>query len=494
MISNATLFIKAQQVSTLYFMKDVPVRHFLNPSFQPETDYYLSLPVIGFTQFGIGNNSVTFKDIIFKENGNTVSFLNNLQNEQRFYNTLKSNTLIRTDLQTNLLSFGFRHKSAYWTFSLTEKADGVLNLPKSIFQLSLFGTPNLQNNTFDFSKAESNLSVYTEAALGYSKQINDNWLIGGKLKILLGSANVSNTNNKLLLEAGVDKWTLNGSGNANYSGPIQLNIGTDYQTFSYTTPSSLPGWFTPSGIGAGIDAGFEYRLNKKIKLSAAITDLGFIHWSKNVQNNQYAIDYSFNGIKLFDNSSTIITFQDIYNKLILQNDLTDSIKTEFKKASSTKLTSNQYTTTTTAKINLGFEYEVIKDKISLGLLSFSQIFKNVIAEEITASVNTRPTKWLDATMSYSLINSRFSSIGVGVGIKTGIFHWFIASDYIPFQKKTLNLSDFGSAYPNIRIPVPYNSSSFNVSAGLNLVVDKKQKLFRGLHSSKNKKDCNCEWK
>ncbi|MDD5186536.1 MAG: hypothetical protein PHS84_14875, partial [Paludibacter sp.] len=54
---------EAQQVNTMYFMEDVPLRHLLNPAFQPTEYYYLSLPVVGLTQASVGNNSVTLKDI-----------------------------------------------------------------------------------------------------------------------------------------------------------------------------------------------------------------------------------------------------------------------------------------------------------------------------------------------------------------------------------------------------------------------------------------------
>jgi len=493
MTSSIPLCVNAQQVNTLYFMEDVPVRHFLNPSFQPTTDYYLSLPVIGFTQFAVGNNSLTLKDVIFSENGNTVSFLNSLANEQRFYNTLKPTTVIRTDIQTNLLSLGFRHESAYLTFSLTEKADGVLNLSKDLFQLSLFGTANIQNNTFDFTNLEANISVYTEAALGYSTQLNKKWLVGGKLKLLIGSANILNTNNQLVLQSGAEKWVLQGTGTVNYSGPVKLNIASNYQSISYTTPSSITDWLKPSGIGAGIDAGFEYRYSKKIKFSAAINDLGFIRWSKNVQNNPYKVDYTFNGVKSFDNSSTVNTYRDVYNKLVLNNYLVDSIVAAFKTSSSSNLTSNSYTTTTTAKINLGFEYSLIKDQLSFGLLSYSQLFKNTVAEELTASVNSKPYKWLNASLSYSVFNGRLSTIGAGVGIKAGIFHWFLAADYIPFQKTSLSLSELGLTNSNLTIPIPYNSTSFNLSVGLNLVLDKKINLRKGLLHKNKKQDCNCDW-
>jgi hypothetical protein len=473
-------------------MEDVPVRHLLNPSFQPETDFYLSLPVIGFTQFSLGNNSVSLKDIIFNQNGNTVSFLNTVADQQRFYNTLKTNTLIHGDIQTNLLSFGMRQESAYWTFSLTERMDVAGNLPKDLFKISLFGTPDPQNNSFDFTKLDGDVNVYTEAALGYSKKLNDKWTVGGKLKLLIGSANFSNNNNQLLLQAGTNQWLINGAGTANSSGPFKINTTDNYQSYSYAVSGNIKDWFTPSGMGAGIDAGFEYQLNKNIRLSAALLDLGFIHWTRNVQNNQYGVNYAFNGLNLFNNNSTGNTFQAVYNQLILNNGLVDTIVNAFNSSTGSKIKAVYYTTATNAKLNLGFEYSILKDKVNVGLLSHSQLYINTLTEDITGSVNARPFQWLDTSLSYSLFNGRFSTFGAGLGLKTGLFHWFFAADYIPFEKATLSLSGIGAGSSKINIPVPYNSTTFNLSAGVNIVFDKKIRSDRGLVRSKKRQSCNCD--
>ena len=493
LICNASHFIKAQQVSTLYFMEDVPVRHFLNPSFQAVTDYYVSLPVIGFTQLSVGNNSLALKDILYNVNGQKVSFLNPLGSIPLFYNTLKSNTLIHANLQTNLLSVGFRHQKAYWTFSLSEKADSRVNLPKEVIQAALFGTSNPQNNSFDFTNLDGDVSIYTEAALGYSRQLNNKWTVGGKLKLLLGTANVSNLNNQFLLKSGLTNWTLKGEGIANYAGPVQINSTNNNQTFSYSTPSNLSPWLKPYGVGAGIDAGFIYQLNNRIRLSGAINDFGFIHWTGNVKNYQYGVDYTLNGITLISTNSTYNTYQDVLNQLIQNNGLVNSIKTAFGSATKSIVTSNSYTTFTTAKLNMGFEYSIANDKISFGVLSYSRLFKDVLTEELTGSVNARPFKGFNASVSYSLINAGFNTIGAGLGLKTGPLYWFIAADYIPFQKSSLFITTGGNSFPKIKIPVPNNSTSFNLSTGLNIVFNKKIKSDRGLVRSAKRTDCNCEW-
>jgi hypothetical protein len=520
--------LNAQQVNTLYFMRDIPVRHYLNPAFQPTNDFYISLPVIGFTQFDLGNNSLSIKDLIYKVNGQTILFLNPAGNVDQFYNRLKINTVLRTDLQTNLLSFGFRHNLSYWSFSLSEKIDGTSSVPKDLFKLALYGTPDVLSNSFRFTNLQSEISIYSEAALGYSTELNNKWLVGGKLKFLYGSANVSVTNSQINLYAGADNWNLKGNGVLNMSSPFQMNIGPDFQPFSFTAPTTLAGWLKPAGIGAAIDLGVEYKLNKSIRLSAAITDLGFINWKRNLQNYNYGIDFTFKGLKQFNNTTTTNTLKDFYNQLT-SNLLVDSISKAFKSALSTNLSTNPYTTGTSAKLNLGFEYAFLNDKVSLGFLSHSRFSDKTVTEDLTASVNTRPKNWLDASLSYSILNGRFSTIGAGVGVRTGFLHWFVAADYLATQKITITAQ-------NIAYALPYNSTYMNFSAGVNIVFDSEinkakrikneiaeksglkntnQNLTRktavvlpdkkkitqnrtriksnGLIRKKAKQDCNCDW-
>ena len=67
----------AQEVNTLYFMHNAPMRHTINPSFQPESNVYVLLPMIGYTSLGLGNNAITMKDLIFKDptTGKTITAL-----------------------------------------------------------------------------------------------------------------------------------------------------------------------------------------------------------------------------------------------------------------------------------------------------------------------------------------------------------------------------------------------------------------------------------
>ena len=68
--------LRAQQVNTLYFMDNVPMRQYLNPAFQPLSNVYISFPAVGYTSFGLMNNSLALKDVVQYRDGRTMLFLN----------------------------------------------------------------------------------------------------------------------------------------------------------------------------------------------------------------------------------------------------------------------------------------------------------------------------------------------------------------------------------------------------------------------------------
>ncbi len=470
---TCTYTLNAQQINTLYFMDNVPVRHILNPAFQPTTQFYVSLPVIGFTQAYVGNNSLALKDVIYNYNGQTITFLNQNGDIDRFYNKLHNNTVVNAGLQTNLLAFGFKSDKTFWNFGISEKLDAALSIPKSLFQLSLYGTPDSLSNFYNFYNFQSDVSVYTEFALGFSTPVNEKLTVGAKLKFLYGTLNFSNKNNQLNLNAGIDKWNFIAAGSTNEAGPVQVNVSTNLQQVTTVLPTSINDWLRPYGLGAGIDFGAEYKLNENLRLSAAVTDLGFIRWYKNVRNVNYSADYTFDGVAGITSDMSLSTIEQIYNRLVTGNNLVDSITNAVQSAGQFTASRNAYTTPVSTNLNLGVEYNILQDKLGFGLLSNSRFFRETTTEEMALSVNARPYDWLNASLSYSLLFGNFSTIGAGLGLKTGFLHWFVSMDYIPFYKSTLKLSNISSSYPPTKIPIPYTSKAFNFAIGVNIVFDKK---------------------
>ncbi len=457
LFGSFSLGLRAQQVNTLYFLENTPVRHYLNPSFQPSGDFYISLPILGYTQFGVFNNSFALKDLVYNRNGQTVSFLHpQYNNVDGVYNLLKPSTLFYTDAQANLLGFGFRSgDAAYWSFALTQKMQAGAYVPKDFFRLALYMTPNIDNNVFNMRGLGVDASLYTEAALGYARKIDERWSVGGKLKLLLGNENIS-MNNNLNLTAGIDKWTLEGSGKFNTTVPAQLSFTSASRFMDIKMPQmNLATLLSVSGVGAGIDLGATFKPIENLSLSMAIVDLGFINWSGNAQNVSYNIEnHEFDGFKHFKH---LKSWPPDWKPSM------DSLVIALRDGAGLTHTTSSYLTGTTAKLNIGAEYAFFEDKLSLGLLSRTMAYKSKLYQEFTASVNGRPVDWFNASLSYSLLNG-LGSIGAAVGVRAGFVNLFVAADFVPFQYASYKPSAGSAA-----TPVPYSTRSTNVAVGLNLV-------------------------
>ena len=472
--------VYSQQINTTYFMENAPERNLLNPAFQPLNAFYIGLPAIGYTQLALGNNSISLNDLIYKKNGQTIWFFNPDGNKQNVLDAISPVTIVNENIQVNLLDFGFRSGKSFWNFTLTEKMDREFSLPKDLMNLALFGTPQLYNNIYDLSKLDVDMSMYTEAAFGFSRKMSDKFTIGAKLKFLLGSSNISTINQNISLNAGVDSWKLNGHVILNTAAPGPVLLDKYFQNVNYLIPVTLDDlmkpigmgnmadWIKPSGLGGGIDLGFEFEPVKNLKLSGAVTDLGMIYWNQNAKNTTYNSNYTFNGYGSFNLNSNF----NVIN--IADSILSGIVKSGVNSVTNTPATSKAYTTYTSPKLNVGIEYGFFNNKLGLGVLSRTIKHHEDYFEELTGSINARPWEWANLSLSYSVFNGRTSNIGAGLGLRTGFIHWFLSADYIPLMYSSVPLNALNTHFPAINAPLPYNTKGINLGLGIKFVFNEKK--------------------
>lgn len=473
----STLIGRTQQVNTLYFMENVPVRNSLNPAFQPLSNFYLGFPILGSTSLNFSNNSFILNDLIYKDvNGNPITFLHPNGNKALFINALKNPFSTNLDAKINILDFGFRTGKSYWSLSIAERFSIRTGVPTDLFKFALIGMPDVDQNSFDFTPLSFDAVLFTEAGLGYSRKFNEKWSLGGKVKLLLGTSNVAFRNDDFKLNAGIEEWTVKANGSLNYSSPINLN-GNSITTFSPTFPATLSNYLQPSGMGAGIDLGVAFSPMKNLNLSASINDLGFISWNKNLKSYGYAIDFKYTGVdSLGVNSTTDVSYY-VSNFLDdLQNSFKDSISTR----------TQSYRTYLAPKLNVGVEYGFFNNNLSLGILSRTILESNRLNQELTASINGKPVNWFNMSLSYSVFNGRMSNIGAGIGLRTGFLHWFVSADYIPMNYTPLPLEKIDPSFPVFSALIPNKTQGMNFSLGVNLVLGNKKDSDRdGIKDSKD---------
>jgi hypothetical protein len=463
----AAISAVSAQVNTLYYMKTVATRHELNPSFQPlPNSYYSLLPIFSGISLGVGNNSLVLKDVIYPRKiggkDQTVWFFNSEGgNVDDFYNSLKNPTRIYTETDFRLFAMGLRMRhGSYLTVGLNTKTTTGVFIPKDLAKLLVYGTPNSEGiNSFNLDRLGIRANVYTELAAGYSRPIDDKLTVGGKLKLILGHANVTTKIDKIRLNASRERWDFNIDGTVNMSVPNpeyelddQNKIeNVDIDPFGDFRFGNLIG-----GVGAALDLGANYKLlDNKLTVSASVLDLGFIRWNKrNAANMPVNGNFEWEGIEIEFEDGAAKFDEDYFDNML------DSINytTTFK----------PYTSGLAAKIMLGAEYGILNNWLTFGGLSKSTIINKSLFQEFTISANYLQFDFFNASLSYSLLNGRFGTFGLGLGGRMGPINIYVAGDYMPLKYTKQH--------------IPYKNKAFNLQMGILLNI--------GYSAKKNADDDN----
>ena len=447
------LNLKAQPVNTLYFLRGVPQSNQLNPAFQPEANLYLGAPCLSTLQFNLSNNSLVTNDVLYYNSDidSLITFLHPKGDKAKFLNSLKSTNQLQSDFQLNIADFGFRVNSYYFSFGIAVKNSINISFPKDFARFALELLPDGAN--YDFSNMHLSELAYTEYSMGVAKTINEKLQLGVRGKILSGIGTFQTSKMEVSLKSSIDQIDINSNTQADISMP-NLNVyfdpkdgypdSTTMDNFTSSTIKKLA--FNPKNMGLAIDFGAVYKPIEVISLSASVIDLGRIWWKDNVYNLKQEGSYSFKGVKLdiLDDTSK---YFDHYIDTLKNNVKISNARSSFSTALATK-------------VFLGAEYNPVK-WFSLGLLSRTIFYPTNIFQEFTASAQLHPIRMISTSVSYSFTNNNYSSIGVGLALKTGPFNMYIVSDHIPLY--------YGKQF------IPYKAGMVDFRIGFNLLFGSPNK-------------------
>lgn len=431
----------AQNTNSAYFTDGYLYRHQMNPAFGNEQNF-VGFPALGNIDFSLGGN-LHLTDVLYSLNGKTTTFLNPGISASEVMGNLSDKNRLNVDFKLNVLNFGFKAFGGYNTFGINLRTNVGTIVPKALFSLAKEG---VANNTYDFSDLNVHADAYVELALGHSRQINDQWRVGGTFKFLVGGANLDFEADHTHLELGEDNWS------AVTNATIQANLkGLYYEhDFNETTGNEYVDGFDVDGPGVGgfgvaLDLGAVYTLNEDWEFSASLLDLGFISWSNNMVastngDRSFELDkYTFNVDDEAPNN-----FEDEFDKmgddLSALYELTDN----GDMGSRTKMLA--------ATLNLAAEYTLpVYRNLTFGLLNSTRFQGKYTWTEFRLSANIAPVKIFSAGINLAA-GTYGCSFGWLLNFHSTGFNLFLGMDNTFF-----NLAKQG---------VPLNSNA-SVNFGIN---------------------------
>ncbi|HZL76346.1 MAG TPA: DUF5723 family protein [Bacteroidales bacterium] len=464
-----TLNSSAQNSQVLYFM-NLPQRHLLNPALTPSNSVYIGLPVMSGINLNINNNFFNFSDVFIKGvvADSLVTFLHPNYDPAKFLAKIKDINAIEPEVQIQLFSLGFRAgKDLYINLDINEKVDANVALPGDIFRLALAGNDQFLGSTIDLSSLRGDLKCYTEIGLGFSKNFTSKLRLGIKPKMLLGIAAASIENNSLNIAVNNDyTHTLNADMVVNFSAPVivktsgQNTLDTIYFDDSrFKTGKDILNYLlSTKNIGFGVDIGGEYSFSDRLKVSAAITDIGYIKWKRDLSNVKARSTFTFSGVNLLDVYNGTMTFDSLGKELL------DSLKKSFYLTNAPA----PFTTTLPIGVTLGGSYNLTKS-FSVGLLSYTKFIGKQFKEALTLSANVNFGNAFSTTVAYTAMNNRYDNLGLGISLRTGWFQFYLLSDRIPVTWNKIKIDSKST------IPLPESWNTFQLRLGMNLCFGNKLK-------------------
>lgn len=491
LVAVIALSASAQQVNTLYFLENAPMRHTINPAFQPVSNGFINFGPLGWYSGSIGNNSLTLNDFLFVDptTEKTITPLHPNADKTLFLNQLRDMTYGNSEATIGLLNMGFRIKqNGYLTIGINERFEFGATMPKSIFEFMLGGgMTELKGglNTFNFGGFGSSMTMYTEFGAGYSHRINDQWTVGGKLKLLLGHVYGGYNNKRLDFNASTDYWSLGGQIEADLAGPLNMNYLASYldgknarmiydaisdgsfHADSIINLNNIPAMVAPAGYGAALDLGFTYKPIENLQISAAITDLGFIYWPNGTRFNCNINDsiVRFTGLGEIDYSDPAYRNENgEFSSQIVMDSVMSNLMGMLDGIGFENGSKHGMARMTSARLNIGLDANFWDNRIGVGVVSATRLYNARLYEEVTLGVAFRPFNWLSLAASYSLLNNgKFSNFGAGLSLMPydGI-NMTLSMDYIPTSFAHVDIND--KPY----YIIPDKSKMFNVALGFSI--------------------------
>ena len=449
-MAAAILPTSAQELRTSYFMETSNYRHQMNPAL-------LDSPYFGmfFSNINIGmTGNIGAKQFIFDTNGlpgytgnyRYTTFMDPNVDAKTFLNKLHDKNRFDLYLNYNLFSVGFKAWGGVNLLELNLRSNTNLTLPKGLFE---FAKTAGEKEHYEFGGLGMRTQNYMELALGHSRDINDQWRVGGKLKFLIGAAYADFTADNVTLDMTEDAWRI--QSNAQVKASL-LKSDVIHEDPSKNSADGRPRvkeldnfGFSLPGFGMALDLGVTYKPIENLTVSAAITDLGFISW-KNTHHASSQGDYTFDGFNNIYIGSDKDQTEDIDDQF---DQIGDDLEEMFSVYDDGTKTATQ---ALAATLNVGAEYKLpAYDKLKFGFLYTSRIHGKYSWHQGMLNVGVRPVKWFECN-----VNGAVTSTGVTAGgmlsLKAPHFNFYIAADRF--------FSKMGKQ------GVPLNSSNGNITFGM----------------------------
>ena len=451
--------LAAQDLETGYFLGGNPYAFRLNPAFQSERSIFS----LGLGQTGLGTwSNLGFSTLLYSDvsDGHVYTFLNDRVNASEFLRKIKKSNTLDIDARVNLLTLGFWAGDRFYTLDFNVRSLNSLAVPYDVFSFWKEGAET--RNEYDFSGLGLRSQTFAEAAFGWSKNFDDVFNIGFRLKGLVGGLEMNALARNMKLSMSDDRWEVRTQSYLYASSP-SLTYSLDEDGNPDPATISLNGnHWGPAGFGGAVDLGASWNVLPYLTLSASVLDLGAVRWNREIQfvspESSYAWAPSESGES--DSEDWSAEFNEALNGL--------SGVFRFNKDAAVTGAALEMLP---FQVYLGAEFRMpFYDRLSLGALYSGRIGSGYGRQTGRISLNWTPLDFLSMSTGTTL-NRLGESIGFALNLHPAGINLTVGCDYLPFycvsMAPLLKDADIPSFIRQHAI-LPRDQMKLNVYVGLNL--------------------------
>lgn len=441
--------VKAQDPMGLYFMETIPQTKHTNPAMQPRANGFFALPNVN----QLFQSDLAFSDVFQDVGSEWVSPLSKRFNYGDLYKTTGKAFNINQQADVQLVGLGFRSGRDYISVSLSMKGAVAMGVPSDLFRITDKGFSN--GSRFDFSTLRTKMVTYKEINIGYSREWTEDLTLGVNVKPLFGVMGGMTDISRFELHTSREAYNVYVDGKVYTSAPLEVEESETPGDF----PESIEGrdmndewgsYFSSfKNPGIALDLGAVYRLNDRLQLSAALTNLGFIKWKEDLNSLSFSGHYSFEGLEV-DGSNK----DDLDEAL---EAIGDSLETVIDYSTGKE----SFSMSLVPGLYVGAQYDLTRS-LSLGLLSRSLMQKQNFRQEFNLSANWQPYTFLALNANYGYRVKGGGGLGGGLSLLLGPLQFFAIADYLPTHYANVNFEgDEFTMFPNQR--------ELSIKLGFNLI-------------------------
>lgn len=447
----------SQELETGYFLGGNPYAFRMNPAFQSERNIFS----VALGQTGLGAWSNLGVSTLFypDANGQLYTFMNERVNAAEFLRKVGKNNRIDLDARVNVLTLGFWSDRRFFTIDLNVRSLNAVSAPYDLFSFWKEGTES--KNSFDFSGTGFRSKNFVELAFGWSRNYDNVFNLGVRVKGLVGIVEAEILAEKLQLSMASDLWEIQAKSVLNASSP-SLTYSRDGDELNLESIMLDDRHYGPAGYGAALDIGASWNVLPYLTLSAAVLDLGPIRWNREISGVSPETAYAW-APSDDEEGHTVLSWEDELDEASAA--LSGIFRFKDRSGSGAAFEMLPF------RVNVGAEFRMpFYDRLSVGALYQGRGGNSFSRHTGRLSLNWSPLNFLSMSTSASL-NKMGESLGFALNLHPAGINLMVGCDYFPFHFTSIApmFDDLPDRYRSLAV-LPRDQMKLNLYIGLNLAL------------------------